>query len=236
MKGLAGALLVALLLAGPWVAPGAVSASQRVLLRTDDGVLLTGTWYEPVSRPAPAVVFVHMLRRSRRDWDPVASRLAAGGIGALTFDLRGHGESQGSAEDQSALVRDVKAARRYLDTRPDVLPDRVSLAGASLGASLAALAAVDDSSVLALALLSPALEYRGLRIDVAMRKVGARPVLLVASDDDPYALRSAREIQKGSARTRELLVLNGAGHGTNMLFRSPDLGATLLDWFRRTLL
>jgi pimeloyl-ACP methyl ester carboxylesterase len=236
MKGLAGALLVALLLAGTWVAPGAVSASQRVLLRTDDGVLLTGTWYEPVSRPAPAVVFVHMLRRSRRDWDLVASRLAAGGIGALTFDLRGHGESQGSAEDHSALVRDVKAARRYLGTRPDVLPDRVSLAGASLGASLAALAAVDDSSVWALALLSPALEYRGLRIDVAMRKVGARPVLLVASDDDPYALRSAREIQKGNARTRELLVLNGAGHGTNMLFRRPDLGATLLDWFRRTLL
>jgi hypothetical protein len=58
----------------------------------------------------------------------------------------------------------------------------------------------------------------------------------VASDDDPYALRSARELQKGNVRTRELLILNGAGHGTNMLFRSPDLGATLLDWLRRTLL
>jgi pimeloyl-ACP methyl ester carboxylesterase len=69
-----------------------------------------------------------------------------------------------------------------------------------------------------------------------MRKVGVRPILLVASDDDPYALRSARELQKGNVRTRELLILNGAGHGTNMLFRSPDLGATLLDWLRRTLL
>jgi pimeloyl-ACP methyl ester carboxylesterase len=237
MKGLAGALLLAaLVLAAAWAAPETASASQRVLLRTDDGVVLAGTWYEPVNRPAPAVVFVHMLRRSRRDWDSMASRLAAGGIGALTFDLRGHGESPGSADEHSAMVRDVNAARRYLGTRADVLPDHVSLVGASLGASLAALSAADDSSVRTLGLLSPALDYRGLRIDAAMRKVGTRPVLLVASDDDPYALRSARDLQKANVRTRELLILNGAGHGTNMLFRSPDLGAALLDWLRRTLL
>jgi hypothetical protein len=66
--------------------------------------------------------------------------------------------------------------------------------------------------------------------------VGARPILLVASDDDPYALRSARELQKGNVRSRELLILNSAGHGTNMLAGSPDLSAALLDWFRRTLL
>jgi len=236
MKRFATALLLALTPTGAWVAPGTVSASQRVLLRTDDGVLLAATWYEPVTRPAPAVVLDHMLRRSRRDWDWLASRLAAGGIGALTFDLRGHGESQGSPDDHAVMVRDVQAARRYLGTRPDVLPGYVSLVGASLGASIAALAAADDPSVRTLGLLSPALDYRGLRIDAAMRKVGVRPILLVASDDDPYALRSARELQKGNVRTRELLILNGAGHGTNMLFRSPDLGATLLDWLRRTLL
>lgn len=229
-------LLAAALLAGAWLAPSSLSASQRVTLRTDDGVLLSATWYEPGVRPAPAVVLVHMLQRSRRDWESLASRLAAGGIGALTFDLRGHGESQGSALEHSAMVQDVKAARRYLGTRPDVLPGHVSFMGASLGASIAALAAADDSSVRTLALLSPALDYRGLRIEAAVRKVGARPILLVASDDDPYALRSARELQKGNVRSRELLILNSAGHGTNMLAGSPDLSAALLDWFRRTLL
>lgn len=228
-------LLAAALLAGGWLAPSTLS-SQRVTLRTDDGVLLAATWYEPVVRPAPAVVLVHMLQRSRRDWESLASHLAAGGIGALTFDLRGHGESQGSALEHLAMVQDVKAARRYLGTRSDVLPGQISFMGASLGASIAALAAAEDSSVRTLALLSPALDYRGLRIEAAVRKVGARPMLLVASDDDPYALRSARDLQKGNVRSRELLILNGAGHGTNMLARSPDLGAALLDWFRRTLL
>ena len=52
-------------------------------------------------------------------------------------------------------------------------------------------------------------------------------MLLVASDEDAYAMRSARELQKGAARTRELVVLTSAGHGTIMLTRSPDLGFTL---------
>jgi pimeloyl-ACP methyl ester carboxylesterase len=182
------------------------------------------------------VVLVHMLQRSRRDWDLLASRLAAGGIGALTFDLRGHGESLGSAEDHEAMVRDVKAARRYLGTRLDVDPGRIGLAGASLGASLAALAAAEDATFRSLALLSPSLDYRGLRIEAATRKLGSRPVLLVASDEDAYAMRSARELQKDAVRSRELIILTSAGHGTIMLTRSPDLGFTLLDWFRRTLL
>jgi hypothetical protein len=61
-------------------------------------------------------------------------------------------------------------------------------------------------------------------------------MFLVASDDDPYALRTARELQKASVKSRELLILNAAGHGTAMFYRSPDLTGAILDWFRRTLL
>ena len=65
---------------------------------------LSGTWYEPSTRPGPAVILVHMLQRSRRDWEMVAARLAAAGVGALTFDLRGHGESQGSVGQNLAAM------------------------------------------------------------------------------------------------------------------------------------
>ena len=217
------------------------SASQRVTIRTDDGVTVGATWFEPSQRPASAVVFVHMLHRSRRDWEGAAQRFASDGIGALTFDLRGHGESSGrmSAEGEpgyAPMVLDVKAARRYLTQRSDVQQARVGLLGASIGASLAVLEAAADPSVASVALLSPSVDYRGLRIDAAIRKLGARPVLLVASDDDPYALRSARELQKSGGGLREILVLKGAGHGTAMLAQDPDLVRALVDWFRRTLL
>jgi dienelactone hydrolase len=221
--------------------PGALAGTQRVTIRTDDGVSLAATWYEPGTRVAPAVILVHMLHKSRRDWDAVASRLASEGIGALALDLRGHGESsgtlpEGEAADYSALVRDVLAARKYLSSRGDVQPSRMGIAGASIGANLAVLEAAADPAVASLALLSPTIDYRGLRIDAAMKKYGARPALLVASDDDAYASRSVKELQKAGGGVREALILNHAGHGTIMLGQDADLARTLVDWFRRTLL
>jgi hypothetical protein len=68
-----------------------------------------------------------------------------------------------------------------------------------------------------------------------MRKL-KRPILFVAGDDDPYASRSARELQKEGGGVREVLILRQAGHGTVMLSRDPSLTGTLVDWFRRTLL
>ncbi|HVJ27934.1 MAG TPA: alpha/beta fold hydrolase [Vicinamibacterales bacterium] len=210
---------------------------QRVSFRTSDGVTIAATWYEPSVRPAPAVILVHMLGRSRRDWDSLASRLADSGIGALALDLRGHGESSGTApgEDHSAMVRDIEAARRHLATRSDVQHSRIGLAGASLGANLAALEAAADANVASLALLSASLDYRGLRIEAAVRKYGSRPILLVVSDEDGYARRTAEDLKKAGGGIREVLTLSAAGHGTNMLGRSPDLAPALVAWFQRTL-
>lgn len=232
--------IAAVLAAAIVVLTAVVSAarSQRVSFRTEDGVTIAGTWYEPSFRPAPAVILVHMLGRSRRDWDSFASRLADSGIGALAIDLRGHGDSVyyagADGADYSSMVKDLTAARRYLGSRADVRPSHIGIAGASIGANLAVLAAAADPAVASVALLSPSLDYRGLRIEAAARKYGGRPMLLVASDDDPYARRSALDIQKGGS-TRELLSVTAAGHGTNMLSRSYELAPALMDWFRRTL-
>jgi dienelactone hydrolase len=134
------------------------------------------------------------------------------------------------------MVRDVAAARRYLASRGDVQASRIGIAGASIGASLAVLEAAGDPSVVSLALLSPSLEYRGLRIEAAFRKYGDRSVLLVSSDDDPYATRSVRDLKKIGNGRRETVLLSHAGHGTVMLGRDPDVSRTLVDWFKRTLL
>ena len=212
------------------------AASQRVTLRTEDGVTIAAAWHETSTRPAPAVILVHMLGRSRQEWEGFAGHLAAEGIGVLAIDLRGHGESSGDAAgDYTSMLKDIAAARQHLAVRPDVVHGRIGIAGASLGANLAVLAAADDTAIVSLAMLSPSLEYRGLRSEVALRKYGRRPAFLVVSDDDPYAMRSAKDLQKTGPGVRELVVLNGAGHGTNMLSRSPDLGRTLVEWFRRTL-
>jgi dienelactone hydrolase len=234
------ALLAALAAFGLQPADTSAAATRTVSFRTEDGLTLSADWYEPAARPAPAVILVHMLNRTRRDWDGVASRLASEGIGALAIDLRGHGDSQASPPpaappDFAAMAADVAAARRYLGTRSDVQHSRIGIAGASLGANLAAVAAGADPNVTSLALLSPSLDYRGVRIEAAVRKYGTRPVLLVAGDDDAYAVRSVKDLQKAGGGPREVLTLSRAGHGSNMLSSSPDLTRALVEWFRRTL-
>jgi dienelactone hydrolase len=237
LRTLGTVLALGLLLAPP----RASANSQRVAIRTDDGISLAATWYEPGAR-APAVILVHMLHKSRRDWDAVATTLASQGIGALAIDLRGHGESSGSipegqaTADYSVLVRDLLAARHYLSSRGDVQPSRLGIVGASIGANLAVLEAAADPTIASIALLSPSTDYRGLRIEAAMKTYAKRPALLIASDDDPYASRSVKELQKAGTGLREALILNHAGHGTVMLAHDPDLARTLVDWFRRTLL
>jgi dienelactone hydrolase len=235
-------VLCALSLPGPTTAARAAE-SRTVSFRTTDGVTLAATLYEPAVRPAPAVVLVHMFTRSRRDWQAVGERLADAGFVALAVDLRGHGASGGTIPetggqpDLTPLVLDVQAARAYLASRSDLVrEDRVGVAGASLGANLAVLAAANDPSIRSLALLSPSLEYRMLRAEAPLRKYGDRPALLVAGTDDSYALRSVAALARAGTGTRRVVRLDQAGHGTVMLGRAPGLAALLVDWFRETLL
>jgi pimeloyl-ACP methyl ester carboxylesterase len=216
---------------------GASAASRVVNFRASDGTPLVADLYEPQVQPAPAIVLVHMLTRSRLDWAATAERMEEAGFVALAVDLRGHGQSGGasdSAGDMAPMQRDVQAAVAFLKSRNNVTTGRIGIAGASLGANLAVLVAAADPSIRSLALLSASGDYKGLRIEAALRKVD-RPVLLVAGSDDPYALRSAASLAATGAR-RETATLPDAGHGTVMLIRHPDLTGQLVDWFRRTLL
>lgn len=227
-----GLLAVAMLSTAPPV------SGETITFRAPDGTELAGTIFSPGQRPAPAVVLVHMLTRTRADWLPLAERLRAAGFVVLTFDLRGHGESRGALDadgDLQPLRRDVTAAVQYLKARPEVARGRLALAGASVGANLAALAAAADPMVRALVLLSAGLDYRGLRIEAALRQYGERPALVIAGTNDPYALRSARELTEGTT-ARELLTPEAAGHGTVMLARQPDLITHVVDWLRSRLL
>ena len=222
------------------VAGGSAPAAPRdaVVVMASDGTRLGAEW-SPPQGPAPAVLLVHMLTRSHRDWADLARGLNAAGFGVLALDLRGHGSSGGSRSDLSAMAADVRAGLAWLRNHPDVLPGRLGIGGASLGSTLALLAASDDASVRSLALLSPAFDYRGVRAEAALRKFDQRggAALLVAGAGDPYAARCARQAGKSPRGVRDVRIIEGeAAHGTLLLLARPDLLWQLVDWFRRTLL
>jgi alpha-beta hydrolase superfamily lysophospholipase len=224
-------LVVVLLLAAP-----ASAAGRPVTLAAADGTPLAGMFYDASPRPAPAVVLVHMLGRSKEEWSIVAERLADAGIASLAIDLRGHGRSMGDGSALATMVRDVRAALDWLAIQPAVRPDRLGVVGASLGASLAALAATEAPAVRAIALISPSLDYRGLRLDPGvMRTLGSRSVWWAASTEDPYALRTIKELT-GDGAAGEQRLSGVRGHGTALLWADPDLARALVDWLRRTLI
>lgn len=205
--------------------------TQDVSFAARDGVMVAGTLYLPQHAPAPGVVLLHMAGRTRQDWDTAGQALADDGIVALAIGFRPLTDETGGG-----LVADAEAALAYLATRPEVAATRLGMAGASLGANVAALAAARDPRIRSLVLLSPSLEYRGLKIEPAMKTYTGRPALLVASSEDPYALRTARTLVGPGDGLLELRVLAEAGHGTVMLRRQPSLVDAVVDWFLRTLL
>jgi dienelactone hydrolase len=224
--------VIALLIAA--LASPVFAAGRAIAFRADDGRTINAVVFEPSQHPSPAVVLVPMLGRPKDDWDAVGQRLAEANILALAIDLPGLSDP-GDSKMLASWSSDVRAAVTFLSSRSDVRPGEVGIAGASLGASLAVLAAADNPMVRSLALVSPALEYRGVRIDAAMKQYGGRPAMLIASNHDPYAARSVRDLAKDPPGTRETRFSEMTAHGTVLLARDPDLLKTLIDWFQRTL-
>lgn len=213
------------------------AAGRTVSFPSLDGTTLAAQFYEAPPRPSPGVVLVHMLSRSKADWDEIAQQLESAGISALAVDLRGHGGSGGSAGTLANMTQDVRAAVQWLSARPSVRPDAIAIAGASLGANLALLAAADQPLLRGVAAISPSLDYRGLRVgpDV-MKRLGDRPVWLAASSEDPFALRTIRELTADDAGRREQHLSPAAAHGTELLAADKALARLLVDWLRQRLL
>ncbi|MFQ5802896.1 MAG: alpha/beta hydrolase [Candidatus Methylomirabilales bacterium] len=223
-------------------------AAERVTILAADGAVLIGDLYLPAlpaGQKAPLVVLLHMLSRHRGDWQPFIPRLTAKGNAVLAMDLRGHGES---IQKDSARLRWRSFSRADYARMPvDLLEtldalaayrnrinlNRVAVIGASIGCNVALVAAADRQAIRALVLLSPGLDYRGIKTEEAMRRYGQRPILLMAGEADSYSANSTRTLYTLAAGPKEIKIYGGPAHGTRILERSPDAITLLLDWLDR---
>jgi pimeloyl-ACP methyl ester carboxylesterase len=175
-----------------------------------------------------------MAHSERGDWRELAPQLSALGYATLAIDLRGHGKSGGELA-WNRMADDVRLALEYLKSCPDIDPGRIALLGASLGANLALNAAADDPTVRGAALLSPGLDYFGVRTRAALESYGDRPLFIAASEDDEYAARSSQELAELAAGETRFELYRSAGHGAGMLQGAPELPEQLLGWFETLL-
>ena len=104
---------------------------ENVSFRTADGLRLRG-WYVPSKNGAAVISFP-----GRKGTQDPARILARHGYGVLLFDRRGEGESEGDPNGWGwEGHRDVAAAVRFLQGRPDVEEDRIGGIGLSVGGEM----------------------------------------------------------------------------------------------------
>ncbi|MEM3154909.1 MAG: alpha/beta fold hydrolase [Candidatus Woesearchaeota archaeon] len=197
---------------------------------TQDGYAIAYNLY-PGKPGGTPVILLHMLRRTKTDWDGFARWLQRNGYTVITFDSRGHGQSTGDLEkfkpaDYQNMAYDIAAMKAVLENQgADV--SKLALVGASIGANTALNYAANDADVATVVLLSPGLDFRG--VSTANTKFN-KPFLIIASRDDEYSAQSSQQIANNNPYAK-LVLFENAGHGTNM-FAKRELPSIILDWLR----
>ena len=202
---------------------------QTVDLKTEDNINIKGTFYKG-NQGMPSLILLHMLDRTRNDWDEFAKKLQDKGYNAIAIDFRGHGQSDlnwkgFSEQDFGNMALDVKAAKKFLDDKK--LGNNVGVIGASIGANNAINYAFKDNSIKTAALLSPGLNYRGVFIEYEGKQY-IKPVLIMASEDDTYSADSSKTLNSFFINSK-LKLYSGSLHGTNLL-GNYDADDLIFNW------
>ena len=122
---------------------------RDIEFRAEDGVILRGWHYLPESAgPLPTVVMAHGYSAVKEMYlDRFAEAFADAGIGAVVFDNRNFGSSDGQPRqeiDPWQQIRDYRDAITWASGLPEVDPERIGIWGSSYsGAHVLVVGAID---------------------------------------------------------------------------------------------
>jgi len=221
---------------------------RKVTWTTVDGIQMTGQYHRSRRAGAYTWVLLHGLGSIKEEWDPFARQLARQGNGIFVYDARGHGQSNatvsgtpltykdwgiaGPGSPWDAMPGDLESAVTVVHNRFEIPLARIAVGGASLGANVALVYASRQTSVPALILLSPGLEYAGIQSQSSFQAYGKRPLFMAASPEDSYAYSSVRQLTS-LRNDSNFRVAEGPGsaHGVQM-FKDTGFTHKLLQWMK----
>ena len=218
-------------LAGPSV--------EAVTFRTDDGVRINA-WFWPASgEQSGAVIVFNGNAGNRSHRIPLARALVERGFAVLLVDYRGYGGNDGSPSEEG-LASDARAALGYMESRPDVDPDRIAYFGESLGAGVAVGLAAEQPPA-ALVLRSPftslsdvgSAHYPFLPVSLMLwdrypveetiGDVGVSLLVIAGSADTIVPTEQSQAVFDAASGPKTLVIIEGADHNDYSLTAGDQL-------------
>jgi dienelactone hydrolase len=205
--------------------------------------------------PVPAIVFLHGIGQHKEFMDEIAGPFTKAGFAFATFDQYTQGERKDKGLSVLAkadafrlrpayTVNDSRRMVDYLQTRPDIDPNRIYMVGASYGAITGATAAAFDDRFKAAVLiygggnLNHLLEAREIAAEVGnwmplvkvlgwyffgvadpahyVAKISPRPVYLQnGTDDGLISVHAAETLQEAAREPKKIQWYEGDHVGTS---------------------
>lgn len=188
---------------GPW----------PVTFQTPDGLTLSGTVY---GDGQTALVLVPMYPGGQAGWQGFAEQAAEAGYRAMTFDLRGQGESGGEARFAEA-ASDVEAAVAFLREHE---AGPIILMGAGAG-TIPTIQAAPQSDAAGVALLSPLPADAGVELTDADLQALTMPTLWLGARVD--MTQQVEEMSEQAASVdKEAWLYEGTSLRGTYLFEGAD--------------
>lgn len=218
---------------------------EEIILTTKDGFQIFADYYRGQKPDSPGVALLHMMPATKESWRDFALKLQRAGFQALAIDFRGHGKStmkdneifkyeNFSDKEHQQKIRDVEEAIRFLINKNNPAPKMLFFVGASIGANLALQYMSQHTRIKGGVLLSPGLDYRGVRIEPLIKKIAAdQSLFLVAGGaGDEYSTETVEKLHEMAACKKQLKIVKNGGHGTDIF--SADLGLMdeIIEWLK----
>lgn len=213
-------------------------------------------WLPEAPPPWPAMLILHGAGSAKENHADFARLCAASGWAALTYDQRGHGESEDLMAP--AALADVGRMAALLAGRDEVDDRRICVRGSSMGAYMAIQAAATIDTIAGVIAICPATEAglrRGLRdgelemradvealdawlgehdlTDAVAGLVGKPLILLHARGDERVPYTSSEQLYAAAGEPRKLVVLPGGNHRS--VQHDSELQGMALRWLERQL-
>jgi len=227
--------------------------SAEITVMTPDSLELVGYLYRPKgANPTklPLVVLLHQKTETHGAWKSLVNVLCGSDFAVFAVDLRGCGYSIYDFRtgrnrppntfyigEQARYPADIRQLVKKLFTEHGKMLDstKIAVIGAELGGNAGLLYAVDEPGVRFTALISPGLEYSGLKIAKAIRDYGERPLFMATAKLDIYSMESLNLLSDVVPRVLDVVVFDTYRYGNALVDTEPELVQMLIDRLRRHL-